>query len=145
MKAALAPCHFHAIRSLEISFGHPKVSRWNEVLDERWFAGWNGVRDVIKAVKGLVQIQAWLRMEQAGDPEGNLMTAEQERRFFAPLMGVYHLRDFNVEVTWPENEASKELLRHAPFQLTRNGEPTPNQPEECEPVRIYEHPSWTRA
>lgn len=144
MQASLAPRHFHAIRTLEISFGHSKLEHWAEVLDEEWFAGWNSVWDVVKDMKGLVQIQAWLKMEQAGDPGGNFMTAEQERRLFAPLMEVHHLQDFNVEVTWPENEASKELLRNAPFQLTRKDEPKPNQPDEYTVLRIYEHPSSAR-
>lgn len=56
------------------------------------------------------------------------MTAEQEERLFAPLMGVHHLREFDVEVTWPENEHSETLLRDAPFRPMRNGQPTPHNP-----------------
>ncbi|KAL4913972.1 hypothetical protein BDW62DRAFT_191382 [Aspergillus aurantiobrunneus] len=139
IQAALAPRDFHAIRSLEISLIHPNISRWAQVLDEEWFSGWNGVWGVIKAIKGLVQIQAWLKIDQAGDPGGNFMTAEQEGIFFAPLMELHHIRDFNVEVTWPENEGSERLLRHAPFRLTRNADPILDKPVMIEELVTYTH------
>ncbi|KAL2822217.1 hypothetical protein BDW59DRAFT_163810 [Aspergillus cavernicola] len=62
IQAALAPRNFHAIRSLDVSFIHPNISRWAQVVDDEWFTGWNG----------------------AGDPGGNFMTAEQEGRFTIP-------------------------------------------------------------
>jgi hypothetical protein len=44
-------------------------------------------------------------------------------------MELNFMRAFNVEVTWPANEASQALLLDAPFQLVRNDDAIPDKPE----------------
>lgn len=82
--------------------------------------------DMIKLTKGLLNIQAWVKMDQVSS---TTLTADQEARLFAPLKELNCMRAFNVEVTWPANEASEALLLDAPFHLVRNDEPIPDKPE----------------
>jgi hypothetical protein len=126
LKSVLSPRSFNAIRSLEISFLHACLDRRIQKLDEEWFYQWTGMWDVIKLAKGLLNIQAWVKMDQNS---GNMLTADQEKRLLAPLMDINWMRTFRVEVTWPANEASEVLLRDAPFHLERNDDPIPDKPE----------------
>lgn len=121
----MPPRSFHAIRSLEISFLHGSIWRAIQTLDEGWFDQWTGMWDVIKLMRGILHIQAWVKMDQE---IGNTMTIDQEAKLFAPLMGLI-IRDFKVEVTWPANEGSEALLLQAPFRVARNNDPIPNKPE----------------
>ncbi|KAL2840304.1 hypothetical protein BJY01DRAFT_250084 [Aspergillus pseudoustus] len=91
-------------------------------LDQGWFGAWDGLWTDIRAMKGLVDVCVWIRMEQEREREhgqdgtalgsrtGNVMSVAQEARLFEPLMRVTSLRNFNVEVTWPANEASVSLV-----------------------------------
>lgn len=82
--------------------------------------------DVVKLMKGLLHIQAWVKVDQES---GSAMTADQDARLFAPLMDLDRVEDFQVEVTWPANEGSEALLLDAPFCLARNDDPIPEKPE----------------
>lgn len=73
-----------------------------------------------------MNIQAWVKMDQES---GNVMTAEQEARLFAPLIELDRIRHFTVEVTWPANEASEALLLDAPFHLVRDDNTIPDKPQ----------------
>jgi hypothetical protein len=126
LESVLSPRSFHVIRSLEISFLHASLDRRIQNLDEEWFDQWTGMWDVVKLAKGPLNIQAWVKMDQVS---GNMLTADQEARLFAPLMELNFMRAFNVEVTWPANEASQALLLDAPFQLVRNDDAIPDKPE----------------
>jgi hypothetical protein len=126
LKSALSPRSFNAIRSLEISFLHACLDRRIQTLDEEWFDQWIGMWDVIKLAKRLLNIQAWVKMDQVS---GNMLTADQEKRLFTPLMDLNWIRAFRVEVTWPSTEASETLLLDAPFHLVRNDDPIPEKPE----------------
>lgn len=126
LKSVLLPRSFHSIRSLEISFLHACLDRRIQTLDEEWFDQWTSMWDVIKLADGVLNIQAWVKMDQVS---GNMLTADQEARLFAPLMELKNMRAFNVEVTWSANEASEALLVDAPFQLLRNDDPIPDKPE----------------
>ncbi|KAL4802225.1 hypothetical protein BDV18DRAFT_154302 [Aspergillus unguis] len=117
LQAVVSPRIFQTIRMLEISFLHPRMSRLHQELDEDWFRGWAGFWTLVKSMKGLVHVRAWIKMIQRG--LRNIVTAEQEIRLFAPLMDM-QIPDFSVEVTWPANEGSERLLSEAPFCLTRN-------------------------
>jgi hypothetical protein len=125
-RSALPPRSFHAIRSLEISFLHACLDRRIQILDEEWFDQWTNLWNVVKCMKGLLHVQAWVKMDQES---GNMMTADQEARLFAPLMELGWIQDFRVEGTWPANEGSERLLLGAPFQITRNDDPIPDKPE----------------
>jgi hypothetical protein len=105
---------------------HASLDRRIQNLDEEWFDQWTGMWDVVKLAKGPLNIQAWVKMDQVS---GNMLTADQEARLFAPLMELNFMRAFNVEVTWPANEASQALLLDAPFQLVRNDDAIPDKPE----------------
>ncbi|KAJ5364408.1 uncharacterized protein N7496_010121 [Penicillium cataractarum] len=126
IKSALSSRTFRAIRSVEISFLHACLERRIQILDDEWFDQWTGLWNVIKRAKGLLNIQAWVKMDQAS---GNVMTAEQEARLFTPLMELDRIRHFTVEVTWPANEASEALLLDAPFYLIRDDNPIADKPE----------------
>ncbi|RDW76443.1 uncharacterized protein DSM5745_06435 [Aspergillus mulundensis] len=148
LQATIPARSFHSIRCLEISFLHGAVTRVPQILDEDWFCKWESMWDVIKTMKGLVRINAWLKMDQRDKERGldglnprekllrqldqiangNRMTADQEARLFAPLMDLTWLREFTVEVTWAANEGSENFLSRAPFQLTRNNDPIPGKP-----------------
>ncbi|KAL4788936.1 hypothetical protein BDV19DRAFT_374880 [Aspergillus venezuelensis] len=124
-QSSIPPRQFSAIRQLEVSFLHPSIKRQAQVLDEEWFDGWSDFWKLVKCLKKLVRIQAWIQMYQ--EPGGNIMTEEQEKRLYAPLRELDWLRDFQVEVTWPANDYSKSLLVGAPFRLTRNTKITSNK------------------
>ncbi|KAJ5176375.1 uncharacterized protein N7482_002252 [Penicillium canariense] len=126
IRSVLASRSFFAIRSLEISFLHACLDQRIQILDDEWFDQWTALWNVIKGAKGLLNIQAWVKMDQES---GNTMTAEQEARLFAPLVELDRLRQFKVEVTWPANEASEALLLDAPFHLVRDDNPIPDKPE----------------
>ncbi|KAL4805614.1 hypothetical protein BDV18DRAFT_141388 [Aspergillus unguis] len=146
IEAAVPQKNLQSIRSLEISFLHPAMDRFPQVLDEKWFEGWASVWSSVKKLKGLGRIQAWIAMDQEGEQEGNVMTAEQEERLFRPLMDLDWIGDFKVEVTWPANEQSESLLLDAPFHLTRDDEEPPDKPhvmdEENRKIRVTRAPRW---
>lgn len=85
-----------------------------------------GIWDVVKLMKGLLHIQAWVKVDQES---GNTMTTDQEARLFAPLMNLDWVREFKVEATWPANEGSEALLLDAPFYFARNDDLIPEKPE----------------
>lgn len=126
LQSTIVPANFHAIRSLEISVIHPLVKKEPQSLDEEWFSWWEDAWDVIKGMRGLVYIQVWIKMYQV--LEEDFVTAEQEAKLFAPLMGLDWLRGFKVEVSWPPTEGSQSLLHGAPFDLDRNSDPIPGKP-----------------
>ncbi|KAL4939482.1 hypothetical protein BDV06DRAFT_230969 [Aspergillus oleicola] len=144
-QSVIPPRQFSAIRQLEISFLHPSIKRQTQVLDEEWFSGWSGFWELVKSMKKLVRIQAWIQMYQ--EPGGNIMTAEQEERLYAPLRELDWLEDFQVEVTWPANERSESLLIGAPFCVTRDNEPVLNKPVNLSGrgLRTCRRPPWRNA
>ncbi|OJJ07446.1 hypothetical protein ASPVEDRAFT_46754 [Aspergillus versicolor CBS 583.65] len=134
LQSTIMPTNFQAIRSLEVSFLHPVLGTSIQTLDDRWFSWWTETWDVIKGMRGLVYLQAWIKMHQ--EPREDYVTAEQEAKLFAPLMELYWLRGFKVEVTWPPTEGSEDLLRGAPFDLDRNNDPIPGKPVVADYVSI---------
>jgi hypothetical protein len=118
IRSALLPRSFHAIRCLEISLLHAFLDHQIQILDDEWYDQWTSLWNVIKCLKGLLHVQAWLKMDQ--EP-GNMMTADQEARLFAPLMELGWIQDFKIEGIWPANEGFESLLLGGPFQTTIAG------------------------
>lgn len=90
------------------------------------FDQWTSLWNVVTCLKGLLHVQAWVKMDQES---GNMMTADQEARLFAPPMELGWIQDFKIEGTWPANEGFESLLQGAPFQITRDDDPIPDKPE----------------
>lgn len=123
LQSFISPLAFQSIRTLEFSFVHSVPDdRCILNLDDQWFSNWAGLWETVKGMKGLVRILPWIKMDQ--EIGENVMTAEQEQRLFAPLMGVLRVWDFNVEVTWPP---AGDELDEKPFNLVRKDEPIPGK------------------
>lgn len=146
LQSTIIPANLHAIRSLEVSVLHPVLGTSIQTLDDQWFSWWRNTWDVIKTMRGLVYLQAWIKMHQESGED--YVTAEQEAKLLAPLMELHWLRGFKVEVTWPPTEDSDDLLRGAPFALDRNNDPIPGKPVVADYVSIRTRDvpgGWNRA
>jgi hypothetical protein len=120
LKATLLSHAFTGIRFLEISCLHGIYYR-EQALDEEWFSCWNGIWDIVKLMKRLLELQVWVKLDQD-------VTIHQEARILEPLMDL-EIRNFKLEVTWPASESSEALLLGAPFSLVRNNDPVFGKPE----------------